>query len=71
MGLTCHKAKILYKSEQEELKSNKVSHSKEIFETARKNCETKLKSIKSCVMHLKFDLEKKKFCITKIEGIEN
>jgi hypothetical protein len=70
LELTCQQAKILFKSAQEEQKEGKFSHSKAIFETARKNCETKLESIKRCEMHLQFDLDKKKFCITKMENIE-
>ena len=67
LELTCQQAKMLFKLAQEEQKAGQSSHSKETFETARKNCENKLESIKSCEMHLKFDLDKKKFCITKME----
>lgn len=70
LDLTCQQAKILFKSAKEELQQSETSKSREIFETARKNCEIKLQNILSCLMHLKYDLERKKFCVIKIEQIE-
>ena len=70
LELTCEQAKCIFKSAMEELKEGNVSKSRDLFETHRKNCELKLNNIKSCLMHLKYDLNKKKFCVIKIEMVK-
>lgn len=70
LELTCQQAKLLYKQAQEELKQSSTSRSREHFDSCRKKCELILESIKSCVVHLKYDLDRNKFCVFKIEDIK-
>lgn len=63
--LTCHQARELFQKSRE---SSNPSETKEFkhFEMKRKHAEYKISTIKKCLVHLKYDLNRSKFCIVKI-----
>ncbi len=69
LDMTCLEARDLFRK----YKASKKHHTEDghflLFESKRKACENKISRM-SCILHLRYDLDKHKFCIFKIDNVE-
>ena len=72
LELTCVEARELFKRSKSQT-SQRTDETSEyaLFEAKRVGCEKKFADIASCRMHLKYDLERNKFCVMKIDQIQH
>lgn len=71
LELTCREARELFKKSAASAPTATADSANALFAQKVAVCQQRLANIATCRMHLKFDLDRNKFCIVQIDEIKN